>query len=72
MSNFFGLFFVISSRATTSKRKEFDMKNNKGFHGWEKYGEKLASKLRGMFAFLLWDKKRRIFYGARVIFQIIR
>ncbi len=39
-------------------------------HGWEKYGEKLAGKLRGMFAFVLYDKKKNLIYGARDIFGI--
>jgi len=39
-------------------------------HGWEKYGDALASKLRGMFAFLLYDKKQRLLYGARDYFGI--
>ncbi|MBQ8509257.1 MAG: asparagine synthase (glutamine-hydrolyzing) [Clostridia bacterium] len=39
-------------------------------HGWEEWGEKLASKLRGMFAFLLYDKKSGVLYGARDYFGI--
>lgn len=39
-------------------------------HGWEKYGDALASKLRGMFAFLLYDKNKRLLYGARDYFGI--
>ena len=39
-------------------------------HGWEKYGDTLASKLRGMFAFLLYDKNKRLLYGARDYFGI--
>lgn len=39
-------------------------------HGYEEWGEKLASKLRGMFAFAVWDKKRNTLYGARDPFGI--
>ncbi|MBE6611439.1 MAG: asparagine synthase (glutamine-hydrolyzing) [Ruminococcaceae bacterium] len=39
-------------------------------HGWEKYGEELASHLRGMFAFVIYDKNQKRFYGARDIFGI--
>lgn len=39
-------------------------------HGYEEWGEKLASKLRGMFAFLIWDKKTSTLYGARDPFGI--
>ena len=39
-------------------------------HGYEEYGEKLVYHLRGMFAFAIWDKKRRLLYGARDFFGI--
>ncbi len=39
-------------------------------HGWEKYGENLAKKLRGMFAFVLYDRNKKQIYGARDIFGI--
>ena len=39
-------------------------------HGFEEYGEKLASKLRGMYAFVIWDTKTNSMYGARDIFGI--
>ncbi len=39
-------------------------------HGWEKYGVDLASKLRGMFAFVIYDNKQQILYGARDYFGI--
>ena len=28
-------------------------------HGYEEYGEKLLNMLRGMFAFVIWDKKKK-------------
>lgn len=39
-------------------------------HGYEEWGEQLASKLRGMFAFVIWDKKTATLYGARDPFGI--
>lgn len=39
-------------------------------HGWEEYGEGLAERLRGMFAFLIYDKNRNVIYGARDYFGI--
>ncbi len=39
-------------------------------HGYEKWGKELASHLRGMYAFVIYDKNRRILYGARDIFGI--
>lgn len=34
-------------------------------HGYEEYGEKVLDKLRGMFAFVIWDKKNKKLFGAR-------
>ena len=39
-------------------------------HGYEEYGEKLLNKLRGMFAFVIWDKEKRELFGARDFFGI--
>lgn len=39
-------------------------------HGYEEYGTALAGKLRGMFAFVVWDTKTRTLYGARDYFGI--
>ena len=39
-------------------------------HGYEEWGTSLASKLRGMFAFVVWDKKTNTLYGARDPFGI--
>lgn len=39
-------------------------------HGYEEWGEKLAGKLRGMFAFVIWDQKTNSLYGARDPFGI--
>ena len=39
-------------------------------HGFEEYGTALASKLRGMFAFAIWDTKTNSLYGARDYFGI--
>ena len=34
-------------------------------HGYEEYGEKLLDKVRGMFAFVIWDSKNETLFGAR-------
>lgn len=39
-------------------------------HGYEEWGCKLTEKLRGMFAFVIWDKKKNQLFGARDIFGI--
>ncbi len=39
-------------------------------HGYEEWGEGLAAKLRGMFAFVVWDQKTATLYGARDPFGI--
>ncbi|MGN0605647.1 MAG: asparagine synthase (glutamine-hydrolyzing) [Oscillospiraceae bacterium] len=39
-------------------------------HGYEEYGKKLLAMLRGMFSFVIWDKKKREVFGARDFFGI--
>lgn len=39
-------------------------------HGYEEYGEKLVEKLRGMFAFVIWDRKNEKMFAARDMFGI--
>ena len=39
-------------------------------HAYEEYGEELPKKLRGMFAFVIWDKKNKKLFGARDHFGI--
>lgn len=39
-------------------------------HGYEEYGPKLFDKLRGMFAFVIWDKEKKELFGARDFFGI--
>ena len=39
-------------------------------HGYAVYGEKLLDKLRGMFAFVIWDKQNKTLFGARDLFGI--
>ncbi len=39
-------------------------------HGFEEYGKDLLPKLRGMFAFVIWDTKEKKLFGARDIFGI--
>lgn len=39
-------------------------------HGYEEYGTELLNKLRGMFAFIIWDKNTHELFGARDFFGI--
>ena len=39
-------------------------------HGYEEWGPALLPRLRGMFAFLIWDKERQELFGARDPFGI--
>ena len=39
-------------------------------HGYEEWGEKLVDRLRGMYAFVIWDTKKKRMFGARDIFGI--
>lgn len=39
-------------------------------HGYEEYGKDLLCKLRGMFAFVIWDKTTKKLFGARDYFGI--
>ena len=39
-------------------------------HGYEEYGTEFVKKLRGMYAFVIWDKNRKKLFGARDIFGI--
>ena len=39
-------------------------------HGYEEYGKGILQKLRGMFAFVIWDKEKRELFGARDFFGI--
>lgn len=39
-------------------------------HGYEEYGKDLLTKLRGMFAFIIWDRNKKKLFGARDIFGI--
>lgn len=34
-------------------------------HGYEQYGTRILDKLRGMFAFVIWDKETKELFGAR-------
>ena len=39
-------------------------------HGYEEYKEEIVKKLRGMFAFVIWDKNKKELFGARDYFGI--
>lgn len=39
-------------------------------HAYEEYGEDMLNRLRGMFAFVIWDSKKETLFGARDFFGI--
>lgn len=39
-------------------------------HGYEEWGTSLVDRLRGMYAFVIWDIKTKIMFGARDIFGV--
>ena len=39
-------------------------------HGYEEYGKKILDRLRGMFAFIIWNKNTKELFGGRDIFGI--
>ncbi len=39
-------------------------------HGYEQWGKGMLNKLRGMFAFVIWDKNKKELFGARDFFGI--
>ena len=39
-------------------------------HGYEEWGEQLPDRLRGMFAFVIWDTRKRELFAARDMFGI--
>lgn len=39
-------------------------------HGYEEYGAEFTKRLRGMYAYLIWDMKEKSLFGARDIFGI--
>ena len=39
-------------------------------HGYEEFGEDMLNRLRGMFAFVIWDSKKKKLFGARDFFGI--
>ena len=39
-------------------------------HGYEEWGEGMVDRLRGMYAFVIWDSVKRTLFGARDIFGI--
>lgn len=54
--------------------KKHTFKNNSDteviIHGYEEYGVDIVKKLRGMFAFVIWDKNKKQLFGARDYFGI--
>lgn len=39
-------------------------------HGYEEYGEEIITKLRGMFAFVIWDRENKKMFAGRDMFGI--
>lgn len=39
-------------------------------HGYEEWGEALVDRLRGMYAFVIWDRNKKKLFGARDMFGI--
>lgn len=39
-------------------------------HGYEEWGEKLLERLRGMYSFVIWNRKEKKLFGARDMFGI--
>ena len=39
-------------------------------HGYEEWGESLVERLRGMYAFVIWDRNKKKLFGARDMFGI--
>ena len=39
-------------------------------HGYQEWGEKVLDRLRGMFAFVIWDTAKKELFGARDMFGI--
>ncbi len=56
------------------KKKKHKFKTNSDtevlLHGYEEWKENLPKKLRGMFAFAIWDKKKKVLFCARDHFGI--
>lgn len=54
--------------------KKHTFKNNSDteviLHGYEEYGKDILKRLRGMFAFVIWDKNKKELFGARDHFGI--
>ena len=56
--------FEVLREDLIKKGHEFKTKTDSEviIHGYEEYGEKIVEKLRGMFAFSIWDNKNKNFY----------
>ncbi len=40
-------------------------------HGYEQWGEELVDRLRGMYAFAIWDQKAKRLFSAQGIFLVL-
>ena len=64
--------FMELRRELEDKGYEFhcDADTESLLHGYEEWGEGIVDRLRGMYAFVIWDKKKNRLFGARDIFGI--
>lgn len=64
--------YLALQKELTSKGHQFRTQGDAEtiLHLYEEYGFDCVNHLRGMFAFIIWDEKRRIFFGARDHFGI--
>ncbi len=71
---FNGEIYNYQELQTELKKKGYTFKTNSDtetiLKGYEEYGTKVVSKLRGMFAFIIWDKNKKQLFGARDYFGI--
>lgn len=71
---FNGEIYNYQELQTELKKKGYSFKTNSDtetiLKGYEEYGTKVVSKLRGMFAFIIWDKNKKQLFGARDYFGI--
>ncbi|MGN0435203.1 MAG: asparagine synthase (glutamine-hydrolyzing), partial [Wujia sp.] len=71
---FNGEIYNYKEMRATLIEKGYKFNNNSDteclIHGYEEYGKDLVNHLRGMFAFVIWDKKKKLAFGARDHFGI--
>lgn len=72
--NFNGEIYNYQELRTELEKKGHKFKTNSDtetiIHGYEEYHEDIVNKLRGMFAFVIWDTKKQTLFAARDPFGI--